>query len=175
MPSGLKVGGDLYIDHIDVIDMPDGLQVGRDLTLFRSGRSEVESLPEDMMIGRDLIIDGCYIKHLPDNLKINRNFIIRDTPIKSLPNGLECKGNIDIRATNIENIPSDIVVRGYIKLPRKIMKDGNILSLSDCISDDMKIDVSSDHSITPKIVKLGDLRNEARLKNADVNVAGYSV
>lgn len=175
MPSGLKVGGDLFIDHIDVIDLPDGLQVGRDLTLLRSGRLEVKSLPEDMMIGRDLVIDGCSIKHLPDNLKINRKLLIRDTPLKSLPNGLECKGNIDIRATNIENIPSDIVVRGYIKLPRKIMKDDNILSLPDCISDDLKIDVSTDNSITPKIVKLGHLRSEARLKNADENVAGYSM
>lgn len=175
MPSGLKVGGDLFIDHIDVIDLPDGLQVGRDLTLSRSGRLEVKSLPEDMMIGRDLIIDGCSIKHLPDNLRINGKLLIRDTPLKSLPNGLECKGNIDIRATNIENIPSDIVVRGYIKLPRNIMKDNNILSLPDCISDDLKIDVSTDNSITPKIVELGHLRNEARINNEGGNAAGYSM
>lgn len=175
MPDGLSIGGDLIIAHIDILELPEGLKVGRDLRILRTGRSEVVPLPEGIEIGRHLIIEGSYIKHLPDNLKINGQLLIRDTPINTLPSGLECRGNIDIRATNIENIPSDIVVRGYIKLPRKIMKDNNILSLPDCISDDMKIDVSTDNSITPKIVKLGHLRNDARLKNADGNAAGYSM
>jgi len=54
-------------------------------------RSQIEKLPDNLIVNGYLWLDGC--KNL-----------------KSLPNGLKVKYNLDLRDTNLTSLPSDLEV-----------------------------------------------------------------
>jgi hypothetical protein len=59
-----------------------------------------------------------FLNSLPDNLTVGKNLYLDDSPIKSLPNNLTVKGDLSLTFTDIEIdfIPNNLKVRGNLDL-----------------------------------------------------------
>lgn len=72
---------------------------------------------EDLIIEKDLELNGTNIKKLPDDLTVTGSFIIyRDTGLKKLPKGLFVEEILEITGVNLTEIPKDLVVGRSLRL-----------------------------------------------------------
>lgn len=109
LPRRITVGGDLTIAVIanspGFFNVPEVLEVGRDLTISGSGFKE---LPQSTKVGGSIRLDYSGISQLPPNLSVAGNFSLRMTPIRVLPPGLRVANNLDLYKTELVEIPEDL-------------------------------------------------------------------
>ena len=82
--------------------------------------SPIRFLPKNLTrVGGNFYLLFSQIEKLPDNLRVNRNLDLEGCKnLQSLPNGLKVYGELDLRDTNITFLPSDLEVGGDLALYR---------------------------------------------------------
>ncbi len=114
LPTGLQVGGDLVLRDTGITSLPTGLQVGGDLVLRDTG---ITSLPTGLQVGGDLVLTGTRTTSLPADLKVGWTLWLNSTRITSLPTGLHhVKGDLNLRDTDITSLPAGLEVGGSLDL-----------------------------------------------------------
>jgi hypothetical protein len=103
--------GNLDFHETDITSLPDNLKVGGDLIL---DDTPITSLPKGLEVEGDLSISNTKITTLPDNLKIGHRLSLDDTPITSLPKGLEVGWSLSLSGTKITSLPSDLKVGSHV-------------------------------------------------------------
>jgi hypothetical protein len=79
LPSGLSVGGYLYLGDTPITSLPSDLSVGGYLDL--SYCKKLTSLPSGLSVGGYLDLAGTSITSLPSDLSVGGNLILRGTPL----------------------------------------------------------------------------------------------
>jgi hypothetical protein len=71
---------------------------------------------EDLIVKRDLDLQGTKITQLPDNLQVEDSLDLSYTKITQLPDNLKVNLNLYVENTKITQLPNNLQVRGYLWL-----------------------------------------------------------
>jgi hypothetical protein len=83
LPKGLKVLGGVEIDS-PIETLPDDLSIGRNLKI--EGSKTLCELPKNLHVGGDLNLRDSYkIEYLPEDLKVDGSLYLSNTGLRSLP------------------------------------------------------------------------------------------
>ncbi len=100
----LVFNGDLILENIDILELPEGLYVGGDLNLYYS---PIKELPKGLKIGGDLDLYGSKIEQLPEGLKIGRDLNLQYSTMLSLPKGLKVYGDLNIDVSVLSKLSDE--------------------------------------------------------------------
>ena len=107
--------GDLYLENLDISELPEGLYVKGDLNLYSS---PIQELPKGLKIGGDLDLYGSDIDKLPEGLKVGRDLNIQYSFISSLPKGLKVYGDLNIDSSKLSRFSDEelyeMIIPGFI-------------------------------------------------------------
>ena len=79
--------------------------------------SQIEKLPDNLIVNGYLWLDGCKnLKSLPNGLKVKYNLDLRDTNITFLPSDLEVGGSLILIRSQIEKLPDNLTVNRTLDL-----------------------------------------------------------
>lgn len=128
LPKGLKIGGSLVLHDTNIESLPDDIVIYRDITL---SFLEEFSLPENFTVYGDLHITGCGNILLPENLTVFRLFVTHTKSI-SLPKSFVSCSPISFETVSNVSIPEGFTVyKGFqifnsnIELPLNGFKISN--------------------------------------------------
>ena len=93
--------------------------------------TQIQSLPDNLMVGGNLNLRGTQIQSLPDNLTVGGNLDLRGTQIQSLPDNLTVGGYLDLEGTQIQNLPDNLTVGGSLYLEGTQITDREHKKLKD--------------------------------------------
>ena len=138
LPDNLYIKGSLYCTGNNLIrELPNGLVIEDSLFFMHSN---LEKVPNDIKVGKDIKLIVNNITELPDNLVVNGNLEIDYNPINKLPNGLIIKGDLYCVETDLKELPDDLVVSGTVFTAGTAIR--NVLKIKKPIGVN-KIDVST--------------------------------
>jgi len=130
LPSDLHFIEELFMTKSKIKSLPPTIRIG-DLS---ASFSELNSLPEGFAVGNAEFYSCKNLKSLPQNMIVSRNLDISFCPIDSLPQGLQVGGDISLSGdTKITSLPLDL------KLGGKIIISGGKLSALPFYQDYLKI------------------------------------
>lgn len=112
LPHIKLVHGSLDVSFTKISHLPENLMIGEDL--LASG-SALETLPPGLRVGRNLFLDSCKNLHfLPEGLTVFGDLDLSESGIRELPSHCTIAGNLNITATAITELPADLLVGGKI-------------------------------------------------------------
>lgn len=112
LPHIKLVHGSLDISFTKIPRLPENLMVGVDL--LASG-SALETLPSGLRVGKNMFLDSCKNLHtLPEGLTVFGNLDLSESGIRELPDRCVIAGNLNITSTAITELPADLLVGGKI-------------------------------------------------------------
>lgn len=113
IPSDIQVAGKLDCRYLELKSLPDDLTVGWDFLL---NETPIEQLPNGLSVGHELNLTNTKIKRLPADLQVGGPIILDKTPIEQLPDNFEVQGNLGLRDSGIEQLPNNLRVRGWLDI-----------------------------------------------------------
>lgn len=151
LPDGFKVAGDLKITRSTAVFFDGSVEVGRSFVIndsriegdpsrLRVGttlhvhRSKMRMLPDDTVIGTDLVLSSVEdIRKLPSAVKVGGSIRIDDTRIYSLEGRKEFNG-LTLHRTEVRELAQGMVVRGDLnishlpmeRLPGDLVVEGDL-------------------------------------------------
>jgi hypothetical protein len=108
----IVIKGDLRLEQCGFAGLPSGMRVGRDATF--SGMPNLEAIPPDFTVGRNLKITSAKIGSIPPGMEIPGNLDIRLQPSFTIPEGVRIGGSLIAWAAGIRSLPRDLRVRDVI-------------------------------------------------------------
>ena len=129
----LIVNGNLNLAYKNITTLPEGLQVGGNLSLTKC--TSLTSLPDAFMVGGNLGLTGCSnITSLPDGLKVGGDLYLTGcTNLMCLPEGLKVGGNLYLTGcTNLTSLPDGLKVEGDLfaaNTPLAKYTDGELIKM----------------------------------------------
>jgi hypothetical protein len=103
--------GNLRLDF-PIESLPPNLTVGKDLIIQTD---TLTSLPPGLNVKGSLWIEGMSpITTLPPDIKVGKSIIIHRSNISSLPDNLKVKEDLEISFTKIKELPKNLVVKGTL-------------------------------------------------------------
>jgi hypothetical protein len=152
IPDGLKVAGDLKITRSSAVFFDGSVEVGQSLVIndsriegdpnrLRIGttlhvhRSKMRMLPNDTVIGTDLVLSSVEdFRELPKAVQVGGSIRIDDTEICSL-DGRQEFNELTLNRTQVSELPQGMVVRGDLTITNTpimalpddlVVQDGNL-------------------------------------------------
>lgn len=141
LPNGLRVGGDLKLQHTNLLelpvnltvegnldltdvpirDLPAGLKVGNHLVCkFK----DIRELPKDLIVGGDLDLLGCKsLNNFPETVKVGGSICLIQSTAINLPTNFKVNGDLDLSYTPISSIPERLTVEGNLNLRNTLIND----------------------------------------------------
>ena len=111
LPDNLHVVRNLYCSENELLELPKGLIVGESLYCQHGKLTEI---PSDMKIGKSINLIVNNITEIPENFTVNGDLDLDYNPIEKLPRGLVVKGNLYCVETNLMDLPHDLIVEGVL-------------------------------------------------------------
>lgn len=118
--SGIKIGASstAFGFHDSTIVVPDDVRALPKGVRFpgtlRLGGSDIEYLPEGLVVGRDLMLRDTKVKTLGRNTTVQRVLDLRGSLVEALPEGLTVGGKIgsrlDLRESRVKRLPDDLKI-----------------------------------------------------------------
>lgn len=107
LPSNLTVKYMLCLDSTEITKVPKGIKT-KHLSLQYT---KIKTLPIGFKLKGSLDLTGSEIESLPPNMKIGGDLILEDCKkITNLPEGLFVGGVLNIKNSAIDTLPSDIII-----------------------------------------------------------------
>jgi len=104
--EGLKVEGNLYILGSEIESLPANMKIGGEMVINRC--KNLKSLPPGLVIDGELTVSKSGVSSLPDDLQVGYMSIER-TEISSLPDGLQVRGKIYGFEGDLSNVPKHLI------------------------------------------------------------------
>ena len=73
-----KLPKDLHLGESLIETLPDGMEING--SLYLNGAKNLKTLPVDLTVAKDLVINATNIKDLPVGLRVGRSLYMYDTP-----------------------------------------------------------------------------------------------
>jgi hypothetical protein len=108
-PSRLHVGRTLHVHRSKMRMLPDDTVIGTDLIL--SSVSDIRTLPRSVQVGRGIRIDDAQIVSLEGRKEFNGELCLHRTAVKELAAGTVVRGMLKVSNLPMERLPSDLVVQ----------------------------------------------------------------
>lgn len=149
IPDGLKVAGDLKITRSPGVFFDGSVEVGQSMvvndsriegdpnrirvgTTLHVHRSKMRMLPDDTVVGGDLVLSGVTdIRALSRAVKVGGDIRIDDTQIETLDGRTDFDADLWLHRTSVRELGTGTVVRGHLTishLPMERLPPGLIVT-----------------------------------------------